>query len=140
MVLKDKNILAEYKVASAIPSAAVIVSTCLMIFFYPYIVERLDSTYKEIKNYFIKLLITFVFINGVIFVILELSAPILLQILYGDKYLNVLSIFRLLIFNFFLSSGIRKLLGNVARHMGAGWRRIDESMYPRYRPSPLDDG
>ena len=117
MVLEDPTVLADYKVASAIPAACMFVPSALVTYFYPKIVHNYsaepDAFYGSIK----KLTAMFTAVNGVIFVGLLLCAPLIVYIFYGEKYMNVIPIFRMLSLNFFIFGSTRKLFGNVIAAM-----------------------
>ena len=111
--LSDPNILADYKVAAVLPSACTFIPTCLITYFYPHMVENFSSGIDVFKRYFRRLLKIFTLINFVVFVGLMLFAPLMITLIYGEKYANVLPIFRVLCLNYFITASFRKLLGNM---------------------------
>ena len=120
LIIKDSTILADYKVAAAIPNALLFVSSSLVTFYYPQIVEVLSFEPESIERFLKKLMVVFVVINGIIFVFSEVFASYIIGFVYGSNYYSVVPIFRLLCVNFFFSSTIRKLLGNfisIAKHV-----------------------
>ena len=111
IVLKDSEILADYKVASIIPAACLFIPTSLITFFYPLMVEKYSNGIKGFKNYMVKILKIFICVNGVVLILIEIFSPYVVSIIYGEKYMNVSHIFRILGANYFLSS-IKVLFGN----------------------------
>lgn len=111
-VLASTEILADYKVASTIPTACMFVPTALITFFYPQMVNAY-SRRIGFKEYIQKLLAVFIVINLSISIILFVSAPLVVSLVYGDRYKNVVPIFRILLINYFLFASFRKPLGNI---------------------------
>ncbi len=111
IVLKDPEILSDYKVASVIPAACLFIPSCLITYYYPLMVDRYSNSPKAFKLYLIKLVKVFLVLNLLVFIFLELLSPFLIRTVYGNKYMNVTYLFRILSLNFLISS-IRKLLGN----------------------------
>ena len=111
IVLKDSEVLADYKVASIIPAACLFIPTSLITFFYPLMVEKYSSGITDFKNYLVKLIKVFICVNAVVFILIEIFSPYVVSLVYGEKYMNVSHIFRILGINYFLSS-IKVLFGN----------------------------
>ena len=55
----------------------------------------------------------FTAVNFVVFLGLMVMAPVIIWLIYGPKYMNVLPIFRVLSVNYLIYGSVRKLLGNV---------------------------
>ena len=113
LTLSDPNILADYKVASVIPSACIFIPACLITYFYPHMVENYSSGEKVFKAYLFRLIKVFFLINTIVFAGLMLFAPAIIVLLYGEKYKNIIPIFRLLCLNYWITASFRKLLGNM---------------------------
>ena len=111
IVLKDSEILADYKVASIIPAACLFIPTSLITFFYPLMVEKYSGDIKDFKNYILKILRIFICVNAVVLILIEVFSPYVVSLIYGEKYMNVSHIFRILGVNYFLSS-VTVLFGN----------------------------
>lgn len=112
-VLSTPDILADYKVAAVLPSACSFIPTCLITYFYPHMVEHFSTGVEVFKRYFSRLLKIFILVNSVVFLGLMLFAPFIITLVYGEKYANVLPIFRVLCLNYLISASFRKLLGNM---------------------------
>ena len=117
MVLEDPAVLADYKVASTIPAACLFIPSALITYFYPKIVHNYSAEPDAFYGFIKKMTAMFTAVNGVILVGLLLFAPLIVYIFYGEKYMNVVPIFRMLSLNFFIFGSTRKLFGNVIAAM-----------------------
>lgn len=112
MIIGDSTVLADYKVASTIPSACTFVPSCLMTFFYPKIVSAFSAGKENGRQEVRKLTKLFLGVNGLVFLALALGAPLIIYVIFGAKYMNVVPIFEILSLNYLIYS-VRSLLGNV---------------------------
>lgn len=112
-VLSDSNVLADYKVASTIPSAMLFVPTSLITYYYPILVEKHSRDLYEFSSQLKECIIIFSTSSVTLFVLLFLFAGPIIRCVYGAKYLNAIPIFRILTINFLVNASIRKLFGNV---------------------------
>ncbi len=117
IVLEDPTILADYKVASTIPSACLMIPSALITYFYPKIVWTYSADAPNFPKFIRKLTGLFTAINFVVFLGLMVMAPVIIWLIYGEKYMNVLPVFRVLSFNYFVYGSARKLFGNVIAAM-----------------------
>ena len=111
IVLGDSTVLADYKVASTIPTACAFIPTCLTTFFYPRLVESISISKHEGRRMVNQLGKIYLGINGTVYVGLAIAAKVIIWVIFGSKYMNILPIFEVLCFNFLIQS-IKKLLGN----------------------------
>lgn len=102
LILNDAEILADYKVASTIPSALFFVPKSLMTFFFPKLVQAFSDGIKRGFKEVIQLSKIYIVVNGAIFVALMIAAPLIIWIMYGEKYMNTVPVFRVLGINFFV--------------------------------------
>ena len=102
LILNDAEILADYKVASTIPSALFFVPKSLMAFFFPKLVQAFSDGIKRGFKEVIQLSKIYLVVNGAIFIAIIVAAPLIIWIMYGDKYMNTVPIFRILGINFFV--------------------------------------
>lgn len=112
-VLGDSAVLADYKVASAIPSAMMFVPTSLITYFYPLMVEGYSQNPSRFASQLKAYARIFAGVALLLLIIMFAFAPLIIYIVYGEKYIGVVPIFRILCVNFFVNAGIRKLLANV---------------------------
>ena len=54
----------------------------------------------------------FIAINCVVFLALMIGAPLIIHLIYGEKYMNVIPLFRLLSLDYYIFASSRKLFGN----------------------------
>ena len=111
IVLGSTEVLADYKVAATVPSALAFVPKSLATFYYPKLVQAFSDSKKrgiaELKQMAKLSLI----VNGSIFLGLMVFAPLIIWILYGSKYMNVVTIFRILGLNYLMDAA-RNITGN----------------------------
>lgn len=111
-VLGDSQVLADYKVASAIPSAMMFIPTSLVTYFYPLMVEGYCKNPGKFSKQLVDYSVVFLGVALLITIIMLAFAPIIIYIVYGEKYMSGVPVFRILCINFFVNSGIRTLLTN----------------------------
>ena len=111
MVLNDSSVLADYKVAATIPSALAFVPKSLMTFFYPKLVHAFEDGKKAGYNQVLQAAKVYALADGVICLGMLVCAPLIIWILYGDQYMNVVPIFRILTVNHLVYS-VRNVTGN----------------------------
>lgn len=112
LVIGNSEVLADYKVAATIPSACTFIPSCLMTFFYPKLVDAFSVSRENGRDEVKRLSKAFLVINGAVYLCLALGAPLIIWIIFGEKYLNVVPIFEVLSLNYFVYCQ-RHLLGNV---------------------------
>lgn len=112
LVLGDATVLADYHVAATVPSACTFVPSCLMTFFYPKLVRALSESKQEGKQAIVQLSKVYALVNGIVYLGLAVCAPLIIYVIYGPKYMNVIPIFEILSLNYFVYC-VRNLMGNV---------------------------
>ena len=112
LVLGDPTVLADYHVAVAIPAACVFVPSSLMAFFYPKLVRAMSSSKKEGLAQALQIAKVSALVNGFVFICLILFAPLIIWIIYGRKYMNVVPIFRVLSLNYLVYC-VSDIMGNM---------------------------
>jgi O-antigen/teichoic acid export membrane protein len=111
IVLKNAEVLADYKVAATVPLALAFVPKNLATFYYPKLVRKFSDGKKEGFRELWQMAKLSGLINGGIFVCLFIGAPLAVWILYGERYMNVVPIFRILSVNY-LMDAVRNITGN----------------------------
>ena len=111
MVMHDPTVLADYHVAAVIPNACAFVPSCLMVFFYPKLVAAISDGKEAGRKYLFQLAKIYAVVNGIVFLGIAICAPVLIWIVYGEKYMNVIGLMQILNVNY-LASCIRNLMGN----------------------------
>lgn len=112
LVLRDAAVLADYKVASTIPAACVFIPRCLMTFYYPRLVPAFAADKKEGLRRISELAKLSAVINGTAYVCLALFAPVIILIVFGEKYRNVVGLFEILSLNYLVYC-VRNITGNM---------------------------
>ena len=111
LVLGDPTVLADYQVAATIPSACTFIPGCLMMFFYPKMVRALSEDRETGIGLLKQLAKIYGVVNGFVYLCLALFAPLIIWIIYGEKYMNVIPLFEILSLNY-LFYCVRNLTGN----------------------------
>ena len=111
MVMHDPTVLADYHVAAVIPNACAFVPSCLMVFFYPKLVAAISDGKEAGRKYLFQLAKIYALVNGVVCLGIAVCAPVLIWIVYGEKYMNVIGLMQILNLNY-LASCVRNLMGN----------------------------
>ena len=112
LVLSSTEILADYKVAATIPSACLFIPSSLTVFYYPKLVRAISESKEKGKQLVRQMAKMYLAVNGFVFACLELFAPLIIWLIFGEKYTNVVPLFRILSLNFFFS-GMRNLTTHV---------------------------
>ncbi len=111
-VIKDVEIIAEYKVASMALSIGLLLYSSIIMFIYPYFLKHSDDK-RWIWNAYKKI----IKINAVVMIPVHLcliifARPFIL-LFYGENYINAISIMRVL----FIASLVQALLRGVASNV-----------------------
>lgn len=112
-IVESSEVLAEYKVGSAIPSACMFIPTCLITFYYPVIVEHFSEGVIPFIDYLKKIITVFLLVSTLIALVLFVFSSPIIKLVYGQQYLSSAGVMRILSVNFLLSAGIVKLFGNL---------------------------
>ena len=112
IIMPDEAIIANYKVATVIPTALSFIPGVMVTYLYPYLAEHRDDAkwcLKTCKTVFLGMGA----INAFITVVLVIFGELVIKIFFGAQYLDTLPIFRLLVINYFFSGTFRVLAGNL---------------------------
>ena len=116
-VMKDQEAIADYKVASYILTVSLFLLQSVVIFVYPYFVKHISDK-KWIWSKFKKLF----FINAAIMIpmhiVLILITGFIVNLIYGDKYMNVVPIMQMLLVASLGQTVFRGLTGNILAGIG----------------------
>ena len=112
IVSPNSIVLADYKVATQIPFALYFLTRSIVTFIYPYFAKnRLD--FNWLRSNSLKLLISNFILNLCIGLFLFLCARSVIAIVYGEKYITIIPIFRILIISYITSTSLRIPIGNI---------------------------
>jgi O-antigen/teichoic acid export membrane protein len=124
LVLNDSAILADYKVAATIPSACLFIPGSLTIFFYPKLVKAFSESRAAGGSQLKNLVKVYLGVNGVITLGMLVCAPLIIWIIFGQKYMNVVPIFRILSVNYLAAS-----LRNLTSHVFAVLKKVKANLF-----------
>ena len=81
LVLGDSTVLADYNVAATVPSACTFIPGCLMMFFYPKLVQALSEDRATGIGMLKQLAKIYAIVNGFVYLCLALFAPLIIWII-----------------------------------------------------------
>lgn len=113
----EPSILADYKVAYTLPGCVSLVSTSIGVFVAPYFVRNEDDP-NWIRSNFKRTYLLSAASVGVICLGIGVLAEPVIWILYGEQYLNIASIMRILLVAAFFNCGLRYTTANLLAAMG----------------------
>jgi len=112
IIIASEEIIANYKVATMIPTALTFIPATFITYIYPYFAEHREDG-KWCWEHFKKSLLAMSLMNGVISASLFYIAPVIVKIAFGMQYMDVVPIFRFLLINYFISGSFNLLSGNL---------------------------
>lgn len=104
--------VATYKTATQIPVALQFVPSSIIVFAFPYLVEN-NRNYKWLRKNSKKLFLGVFGINLVIALFVIVFAPLIVKILWGERYLDAVTVLRILTINFAVTGSFNKVYGNI---------------------------
>jgi len=111
-VVVDSSILASYKAGTQLPENLNFIPQCVMIYFLPLLIQNISNTEwikKKVKQ--IYLMVGAVSLAIGLFVIV--AAPLIVKILWGDKYIDAVPCMRILSVSFIVLSTFRITSTNI---------------------------
>lgn len=117
IIIRDSNIVAEYKTATLIPFNLTFIPLSLMTFIYPYFIEKREDI-EWIKKKYITVTLILGLINGIICITLFVFAPIIVEITFGSTYKGATDLVRILSVGYFISGTFRIPIGNILAMLG----------------------
>ena len=116
-VTSDAISIASYKTATIIPNALAALPTIIVTFIYPYFAKNKDNRKWIIKNARIIQLFTFG-ASVLIAIVLHFLAPQIINLVFGEQYLDAVAPFRILLIGFVISGPFRVISGNIIAMLG----------------------
>ena len=104
--------VATYKTASQIPVALIFIPSSIIVFAFPYIVEN-NTNFTWLNKNSKKLLAGVFGINLAVALIVILFAPLIVKILWGERYLDAVAVLRILTVNFVITGSFNMVFGNI---------------------------
>lgn len=112
LYLANDALVAEYQVATTIPFGLMFLPGMLMTYAYPYFARNNRNRDWSLKA-FAKLTAVSFLVMGVITALVCLLAELIVLILFGEQYLEIVPILRILMLGFFVASVLRQPSGNL---------------------------
>lgn len=112
IVLPNEETLANYKVATTIPTALLFIPSAIVTYIYPYFAAHSNDT-KWCLVHYRKLFFANCTVNLIITLGLFLFAPQIISVAFGSQYLDAVPVFRLLSLSYFFSSNFRIISSNL---------------------------
>lgn len=116
-ILNDPDALADYKVACVVPSNMAIITSSIAVFICPYFVKN-ENNLKWVKRNYFRVMKVSIVLMGALALFLFIFSPQIIWVLYGEKYLNVVTLMRILIIAYFINSSIKSLQISLLAAMG----------------------
>lgn len=119
--LASDDLVASYQVATLIPFGLLFVPGILMTYAYPYFARNKDDKGWTMRAY-AQLSLASILLMGGITLLVCLCAEPLVVLLFGDQYIEVVPVLRVLMIGFFASASFRQPAGNLLvtqRKLGA---------------------
>lgn len=117
IITGDPAVLAEYKVALAIPAAMQTVTECLSTYYYPILVREYSASESGFKGMIRKCIPVYAAVSFLMSAALFVLAPFIIKTIYGAKYVSAIPVFRILCLHLFISAGVHKFMGNIIMAM-----------------------
>lgn len=112
LIIASETSIASYQVATLIPNALLFIPMNLMIFIYPYIAERREDR-NWIKDKYLSLLKYLCIINVLLGMTLFICAPFIINVVWGQEYIDSIIPFRILSISYIISATLRIPAGNI---------------------------
>lgn len=116
LLISDPNVIATYKVGSAIPHALTFISSCVAVYIIPYFIKN-NKNYKWLKSNFKKMLLYGTIGYGLIFGLITVCASMIIKIMYGNEYLSAVPVFIILMVGLFFTSAYKVPAANMLHSM-----------------------
>lgn len=110
--LDDPTIVASYKAATQIPVALLFIPSSVITFIFPYLAEN-NKNHKWLKKTSKKLILGVFCLNFLVAVMVIILAPLIVRVLWGEKYDDAAPILQILAFNFLITGSFNTVFGNI---------------------------
>lgn len=123
-LMTNATLVAEYKTATFVPFALLFIPNSIMMFVYPHIAKNMDNV-KWIKSNYIKLLLYLFILNVIITMPLLIFSPLIIKILFGEQYIGIIPLFRILCVGYIIAGTFRVSTG----HILSAIRKVKYTLY-----------
>lgn len=117
LITNDPVIVADYKVAYVLPGNLSLISTAIGIFVAPYFTKNEKDLKWVRKNYKLTSLVNAGGVGILSIALIIFAAPVI-SFIYGENYLNIVPLMRILLIGAFINSGFRYVTANILSAMG----------------------
>ncbi|MFA5035829.1 MAG: oligosaccharide flippase family protein [Candidatus Izemoplasmatales bacterium] len=117
VILRNSSLIADYKAAYVLPGAIAVISSAIGYFVAPYFIRN-EKNYKWVRKNFKALYLTGIVIIGIISLLIYILSPILISLIFGDRYTNIVNLMRMLVISSFINNAFRYPISNVLSAMG----------------------
>lgn len=115
----DPQVLADFKVALVLPANLSILSTSINIFTGPYFTDRAEKRDGSwIKRNTIRVLLGSFLLVGFAALFFYILAPFLVKVLFGQGYLSIVPVMRLLLVSYTIGASVRYSIASILASMG----------------------
>ena len=116
-LLNDPGELADYKAACVLPGNISVFATAIGTFIAPYFIKNETDT-EWVQKWFKKTYVITMTVAGTATLLVILLAEPLITLMYGEQYLNITDVMRVLLVGAFINSGLRYTTANLLAAMG----------------------
>lgn len=117
LLLNNPSELADYKVAYVLPGNISIFATAIGVFVTPYFIKN-ENNQEWIARNFKKIYSLTSLVIATVAGLIGIFAKPLILLMYGEQYINIVTLMRLLLVSSFINSGLRFTCANLLSAMG----------------------
>ena len=117
LLTNNPDVVADYKVAYVLPGNLSLISTAIGIFVGPYFTRNEKNYIWVKKNFILTFLLTLVSVCIMALPIIIFAEP-LISFIYGNAYINIVPLMRILLVAALINSGFRYVAANILSAMG----------------------
>ena len=133
IVVASSVVTASYKVATKIPTALTLITTCVITYIYPYFAKNKNDK-KWCWSHYKKVVLALGLFNFALVGLLVAFAPLIIKIFFGAQYLDAVVPFRLLCANYFVHS----TFGTVPGHLLVSQEKLGINTFSGFFGSALN--
>jgi O-antigen/teichoic acid export membrane protein len=117
LIVKSDTVVATYRTSTLVPFALNFIPLSVITYVYPYFARKKEDK-QWVKKYYHRLIKYLLFLNSFISILLIITAPLVIRILFGSRYLDAVTTFRILAFGYLIAGTFRIPAGNILASLG----------------------
>ncbi|WP_052463546.1 oligosaccharide flippase family protein [Thermotoga caldifontis] len=117
LIVKSDTVVATYKTSTLVPFALNFIPLSVMTYVYPYFARK-KMEKQWIKERYRRLVEYLLLLNSCISIFLIITAPLVIRVLFGSRYLDAVTTFRILAFGYLIAGTFRIPAGNILASLG----------------------